>query len=80
METKTLDKQAIWLSDWVLEDGKRVTRTVVDIIVKGDNEESILNCPKMQKRVFKKIRGKAKKLTAKSVTLVSQHGYGPREY
>ena len=74
------DKLPIWISDWTFEDKRGATYTIKDIIVKGNNEEEIINNEYLITRALRRLKAKRKKhtLRVKFVKLKSQHGYGPK--
>lgn len=76
-----IKKHPIWLSSWELINSKGVKRKLPRMIVKGLNEKTIMNDPRMVARAIKSLNGKHRKTKWKpiKVTLISQHGYGPIE-
>ena len=74
------DRLPIWVSDWTFEDKRGAVYIIKDVIVKGDNEDDIINNPFLITRVLKRIKNKRKKHTLKAVNvkLKTQHGYGPK--
>ena len=79
--TKT--KVPIWLADVRLASKNGKIFTVKRIICKGNNETELMANPEVLSRCKKYIRGGKKlldSLTIKSIRLISQHGYGPKEF
>jgi protein-arginine kinase len=68
----------IWLSDWTLKDGRGKTHHIYNAIVKGADEEDIINNLDIVNKVVNKLKRGRKKLTLKATNLAlkSQHGYG----
>jgi len=71
----------IWLSDWTLVDGRGKTHYAYNMIVKGLNEDDIINNLDIVNKVVNKLKRGRKKVTLKATNLVlkSQHGYGVGE-
>lgn len=79
--TKT--KVPIWLADVKVVSKNGKTFTVKEIVCKGNNETELMANPEVLSRCKKYIRGGKKlldSLTIKSIRLISQHGYGPKEF
>jgi len=68
----------IWLSDWTLTDGRGKIHHVYNVVVKGLNEDDIINNLDIVNKVVNKLKRGRKKVTLKATSLVlkSQHGYG----
>jgi ribosomal protein L1 len=68
----------IWLSDWTLKDGRGKLHHMQNIVVKGIDEEDIINNLDTVNKVVNKLKKGRKKGSYKPVKLVlkSQHGFG----
>jgi len=68
----------IWLSDWTFVDGKNKPHYLYNVIVKGLDEDDIINNLDIVNKVVNKLKRGRKKVTLKATNLVlkSQHGYG----
>ena len=69
------------MSDWVMQCPRtKSTRTITDLIVKGETVKDVINNPVLINRAIKRLGKQKKFITWKpiKVTLKSQHGYGPR--
>lgn len=74
-------KIPIWLSDWTLVDGRGKTHHAYNVVVKGLDEDDIINNLDIVNKVVNKLKRGRKKVTLKATNLVlkSQHGYGVGE-
>tara|TARA_R110000787_G_C13282402_1_gene432679 strand:- start:373 stop:624 length:252 start_codon:yes stop_codon:yes gene_type:complete len=71
----------IWLSDWTFIDGNKKTHHLYNVVVKGLDEENIINNLDLVNKVVNKLKRGRKKVILKATNLVlkSQHGYGVSE-
>ena len=77
------NKVPIWLADFILVSKKGIKYSAKEIVCKGNNETELMANPQVLKRCKQTIRGGKKLLDGlkiHSVKLISQHGYGPKEF
>ena len=76
-------KIPIWLADVTVISKSGKTFIIKKIVCKGKNETELMANPEVLLRCKMNIKGGKKlldSLTIKSIRLISQHGYGPKEF
>ena len=79
---KVLEKVPIWLTDWDIITPRKKKHTVTNIVCKGNSIEDLLNNKVLINKVLRKYKatGKIDKFKVANIKLISQHGYGPKEW
>tara|TARA_R110001632_G_scaffold102278_4_gene210475 strand:- start:8310 stop:8561 length:252 start_codon:yes stop_codon:yes gene_type:complete len=73
----------IWLADFTLSNKEGRKFYAKRIVCKGNDETELMNNPEVLYRCKRTVRGGNKllnSLTIESVRLISQHGYGIKEF